>query len=73
MNRALERDPRQRYPTASEMAWDLEHQEQVGIEPRGEKPVKLAGRNVNKKLLLYAGMALVPVILFALMLLMAKR
>ena len=71
--RALEREPRHRYATASEMMWDLEHQEQVGIEPHGEKPVKLAGRKVNKKVLLYAAMALVPVVLFALMLLMAKR
>jgi serine/threonine protein kinase len=29
LNRALERDPRRRYQTASEMAWELEHQEQV--------------------------------------------
>jgi len=71
--RALEREPRHRYATASEMMWDLEHQEQVGVEPRGEKPVKLAGRKVNKKVLLYTAMALVPVVLFALMLLMAKK
>jgi eukaryotic-like serine/threonine-protein kinase len=32
LNRALERDPRHRYATASEMAWELEHQEQVGVE-----------------------------------------
>jgi eukaryotic-like serine/threonine-protein kinase len=71
--RALEREPRHRYATASEMMWDLEHQEQVGIEPRGEKPVKLAGRKLNKKVLLYTAMALVPAVLFALMLLMARR
>jgi serine/threonine protein kinase len=71
--RALEREPRHRYATASEMMWDLEHQEQVGVEPRGAKPVNLAGRKVSKKVLLYAAMALVPVVLFALMLLMAKR
>jgi serine/threonine-protein kinase len=71
--RALEREPRHRYATASEMMWDLEHQEQVGVEPRGEKPVKLAGRKFSKKALLYAAMALVPVVLFALMLLLAKR
>jgi len=71
--RALEREPRHRYATASEMMWDLEHQEQVGVEPRGEKPVKLVGRKVNKKVLLYTAMALVPVVLFALMLLMAKK
>jgi serine/threonine-protein kinase len=71
--RALEREPRHRYATASEMMWDLEHQEQVGTEPRGPKPVNLAGRKVSKRVLLYAAMALVPVVLFALMLLMAKR
>ena len=71
--RALEREPRHRYATASEMMWDLEHQEQVGVEPRGERPVKLAGRKINKRVLLYAAMALVPVVLFALMLLMARR
>jgi serine/threonine-protein kinase len=71
--RALEREPRHRYATASEMMWDLEHQEQVGVEPRGEKPVKLVGRKVNKKVLLYTAMALVPLVLFALMLLMARR
>ncbi len=71
--RALEREPRHRYATASEMMWDLEHQEQVGVEPRGERPVKLGGRKLDKKILLYAAMALVPVVLFALMLLMAKK
>jgi eukaryotic-like serine/threonine-protein kinase len=71
--RALEREPRHRYATASELMWDLEHQEQVGIESRSEKPVNVAGRKVNKKVLLYAALALVPVVLFALMLLMAKK
>ena len=68
--RALERDPRHRYATAHEMIWDLEHQEQVGVEDRGSSR-KRSG--VNKSVLLYAGMALVPVMLFALMLLLSKR
>ena len=72
--RALERDPRHRYATAHEMIWDLEHQEQVGVEDRG---VRSGGRNgrrgVSTQVLLYAGMALGPVMLFALMLLLAKR
>ncbi len=71
--RALDREPRHRYATASEMMWDLEHQEQVGVEPRGTKPVNFAGRKFNRKVLLYAAMALVPVVVFALMLLMAKK
>jgi serine/threonine-protein kinase len=71
--RALAREPRRRYATASEMVWDLEHQEQVGVDARDESPVNLAGRKVNKKMLLYAAMALVPVVLFVLMLLLAKK
>jgi eukaryotic-like serine/threonine-protein kinase len=72
--RALERDPRHRYATAHEMIWDLEHQEQVGVEERVIRPQGRAGRRgVSKKALLYAGLALVPLILFGLMLLLAKR
>jgi serine/threonine-protein kinase len=72
--RALERDPRHRYATASEMAWDLEHQEQVGVE-EGERRSLLRGRGLpgGRKMLLYAGLALLPVLLFALMLLLARR
>lgn len=70
--RALERDPRHRYATAHEMIWDLEHQEQVGVEDRSHGSSRKRN-GVNKKVLLYAGMALVPVMLFALMLLLAKR
>jgi serine/threonine protein kinase len=70
--RALERDPRHRYATAHEMMWDLEHQEQVGVEG-GRVTGRSPTRGVNKRMLLYAGMALVPVMLFALMLLLAKR
>ena len=73
--RALEREPRHRYATASEMMWDLEHQEQVGIEPRGARPAGIGEKRapLNKKVLLYAVMALVPVLVFGLMLLMARR
>jgi len=72
--RALERDPRHRYATAHEMAWDLEHQEQVGVEPRGARPVGRVGKLAfNKRALLYAGLAMVPLLLFGLMLLLAKH
>src|ERR1035438_4085480 len=55
LNRALERDPRHRYATASEMAWDLEHQEQVGVDD-GERRPALLGRRFpgGRKMLLYA-------------------
>jgi len=73
LNRALERDPRHRYATASEMAWELEHQEQVGVEDGARRPA-LRGRIFpgGRKMLLYAGLALVPVALFGLMLLLAR-
>ncbi|HEY6490125.1 MAG TPA: serine/threonine-protein kinase [Terracidiphilus sp.] len=71
--RALERDPRHRYATAHELMWDLEHQDQVGVEERGGQGGRGRRRGVNQRMLLYAGMALVPVMLFALMLLLAKR
>ena len=71
--RALEREPRHRYATASELMWDLEHQEQVGVEPRGSRPTGAAGKGpINKKILLYAAMILVPVLLFVIMLVLAR-
>lgn len=77
--RALERDPRHRYATAHEMQWDLENQEQIGIEDRGQRGVRRPGAKrpflarLNKRMLLYACLALVPVILFGLMLMLARR
>jgi eukaryotic-like serine/threonine-protein kinase len=74
--RALEREPRHRYATAGEMAWELDHQEQVGVEDRSgaARPTARPGKKgVNKRVLLYAALGLVPVVLFALMLLLARR
>ena len=34
--RALERDPKSRYATAKEFAWDLTHLDQVGVAERPE-------------------------------------
>jgi serine/threonine protein kinase len=75
--RALEKDPRHRYASAHEMEWDLEHKEQVGVEDRGYRPVRRGPASlldrINKRALLYAGLALVPIVLFGLMLVLAKR
>ena len=75
LNRALARDPRHRYQTASEMAWELEHQEQVGVEDGSERRPSLHGvRSINgRRILLYAGLALVPIAIFVLMVVLAKR
>jgi eukaryotic-like serine/threonine-protein kinase len=74
LSRALERDPRRRYQTASEMAWELEHQEQVGVDDGERRPltagIKLPGA---RRMLLYAGLALVPLAIFGLMVMLARR
>ena len=74
LNRALERDPRRRYQTASEMAWELEHQEQVGVEDQERRPA-LRGMKLPhaRRMLLYAGLALVPIAIFVLMMALARR
>jgi len=74
LNRALERDPRHRYATAAEMARDLEHQDQVGVEEGGRRPalhqrLSLGGR----KMLLYASLVLVPLLIFGLMVMLARK
>ncbi|HMD77794.1 MAG TPA: serine/threonine-protein kinase [Terracidiphilus sp.] len=73
LNRALERDPRHRYATANEMAWELEHQELVGVEENERRPVS-RGLHLpdRRKMLLYAGLALVPAVLFGLMMALAR-
>jgi serine/threonine-protein kinase len=75
LNRALERDPRRRYQTASEMAWELEHQEQVGVDETSERSPILRGMKLPgaRRLLLYAGLALVPIAIFVLMVVLARR
>jgi len=84
LNRALERDPRRRYQTASEMAWDLEHQNQLGVESIHEGHRGAAGTQARpllggitlparRRLLLYAGMVAGPLAIFALMVLLARR
>lgn len=72
--RSLEREPRHRYSTASEMAWDLEHQEQVGVEEREGRQAPARRRKLaNRELLLYVALGSLPVLLFILMVIIAKR
>ena len=74
LNRALERDPRRRYQTASEMEWELEHQEQVGVDEDERRPVLRGVRLPGvRRMLLYAGLALVPILIFVLMVMLARR
>jgi len=75
LKRALEREPRNRYQTASEMAWELEHQEQVGVDEASERRPILRGMKLPgaRRMLLYAALALAPVAIFVLMMVLARR
>ena len=72
--RALERDPRNRYATAHEFGWDLEHQDQVGVAERAElHEWKTRKSRWPKRIVNYALLALVPIVIFALLLWVARR
>lgn len=72
--RAMERDPKQRYASAHEFAWDLEHQDQVGV---AERPELSDWRKKRKPwlrtALFYVMLALIPVIIFGLLLWVARH
>jgi len=72
--RAIERDPRNRYASAKEMIWDLEHQDQVGVAERAElHEWKTRKSPLFRKILFYIAMALIPVLVFGLLIWVAKR
>jgi eukaryotic-like serine/threonine-protein kinase len=77
LRRALEREPRHRYATAAEMQWDLEHQDQVGVEEGAAATRRRGGTSwrklVSGRMLLYACLALVPLAIFGLMLALARH
>jgi serine/threonine-protein kinase len=73
LNRALERDPRRRYATAADMAWELEHQEQVSVDEGARPALRVRFSLDKRKAMLYAALALVPVVLFVVMLILARR
>ncbi len=72
--RALEREPNKRYPTAHEFALDLEHPEKVGVEDRPEiRNWRKRQSPVLRRVLFYIMLALIPVVVFGLMLLLARQ
>lgn len=72
--RALERDPRHRYATANEMIWDLEHPETIGVED-GVHHFSMRERAFpgGRRMVMYAILALVPILTFVLIIVLAKR
>lgn len=72
--RALERDPNKRYPNAHEFALDLEHPEKVGVADRAEiNHWKQRRSPVARQILFYIMLALIPVVVFGLMLFLARK
>jgi serine/threonine-protein kinase len=72
--RTLERDPRNRYATAHEFMEDLEHPEQVGVAER-EELTNWRRRRVSwpRRVAFYAMLALIPVVVFGLLLWVARH
>jgi eukaryotic-like serine/threonine-protein kinase len=72
--RALERDPSKRYANAHEFAWDLEHQEEVGVPERAElRDWKRRRTTWPRRLFFYFILAMIPVVIFALLLYVARH
>jgi serine/threonine-protein kinase len=72
--RALERDPRNRYPTAREFRHDLEHLDQVGVEDRIElRDWQKRKSQIARKIVYYGALALIPVVILIIMFLIAHR
>ena len=72
--RALEREPRNRYQHAREFAHDLEHPEEVGVSDRAELHNWRVKRNLwIRRIAFYVAMALIPVVVFGLLLWVAKH
>ncbi len=65
--RALERDPQQRYASARDFAWDLAHPGQVSVGDRRQIPPA-----PRPSLVSYMMLALIPVVVFALLLYVAR-
>jgi serine/threonine protein kinase len=72
--RALERDPKNRYAKAKEFLWDLEHPDQVGVAERPElRDWKKRRKPWLRQIAFYIMLALIPVVIFGLLLWVAKH
>jgi eukaryotic-like serine/threonine-protein kinase len=72
--RALEREPANRYQKASEFARDLEHQDEVGVADRPElRDWRNRRSPLKRRILFYIMLALIPIIIFAVLLYVARH
>jgi len=76
ISRALESDPENRYASAHEFAWDLEHQDKVGTADGRQTAASAEAAPVPRRKGLswvYMALALVPAIIFTLLFFVAKQ
>jgi serine/threonine protein kinase len=72
--RALEREHKNRYPSAHDFARDLSHLDQVGVAERAElREWKKDHESEAKRILLYVAMALIPLLIFGLLIYFSRR
>jgi serine/threonine-protein kinase len=72
--RALEREPKNRYASAREMAHDLAHQDEVGVAARPEEARWEERQSPEKRRALMIGaLVLIPLLLFGVLLLVARH
>src|SRR5260370_22307594 len=72
--RAIERKPENRYASAREFAHDLRNPEQVGVAERPElRDWKKRRSPRGRQILFYIVLALIPVVIFGLLLLVAMH
>jgi serine/threonine-protein kinase len=72
--RALERDPKNRYATAHDIAVDLTHLDRVGVAQRPEiQTWKKSSQPPSKRTLVYAAIALIPILVFGLLLYFSRH
>jgi eukaryotic-like serine/threonine-protein kinase len=72
--RAMEREPKNRYASAREMAHDLLHQDEVGVAARPDaEQWKMRRSPERRRMFLYAALALIPLVLFGLLLFVSRH
>jgi eukaryotic-like serine/threonine-protein kinase len=72
--RALEREHKNRYASAQDFARDLTHLDQVGVAERAElRDWKKDRESEARRILMYAAMALIPLLIFGLLVYFSRR
>jgi len=72
--RAMARDWKNRYKSAGEFIWDLDHQDQVGVTERAEFHNWRSKRSPwPRKIAFYVAMAMIPIVVFGLLLWVARH